>query len=37
MEMESVGVENEYLIFKRHQEPFNGSKKGSLKGDYKGS
>lgn len=37
MMMESTGIKSEYSIFKRHKEPFNGSKKGSLKGDYKGS
>ncbi len=37
MAMESAGLKSEYSIFKRHHEPFNGSKKDSLKGDYKGS
>lgn len=37
MAMESTGLKIEYLIFERQQEPFNDSKKGSLKGDYKGS
>jgi len=37
MEMESAGIKSEYSILKRQQEPFDGSKKGSLKGDYKGS
>lgn len=35
--MESAGLKSEYSISERHKEPFNGSKKGSLKGDYKGS
>lgn len=37
MEMESAGIKSEYSIFKWHRKPFNGSKKDSLKGDYKGS
>ncbi len=37
MVMESIGIKSEYSIFKWHQQPFNGSRKGSLKGDYKGS
>jgi len=35
--MESTGLKSEYSIIKQHRKPFNGSKKGSLKGDYKGS
>ena len=37
MMMESTGLKSEYSILKRHKETFNGSQKGSLKGDDKGS
>ncbi len=37
MAKESTGIKSEYSILKRQQEPFNDSKKGSLKGDDKGS
>lgn len=37
MMMESTGLKSEYSIFKCHKKPFNGTEKGSLKGDYKGS
>ncbi len=37
MAMESTGLKSEYSLFKRHKEPFNGSEKGSSKGDDKGS
>lgn len=37
MVMESTGLKSEYSIFKWYRKPFNDSKKGSLKGDYKGS
>lgn len=37
MAMESADEKSEYSIFKQHKEPFNGSEKGSSKGDDKGS
>lgn len=37
MAMESTGLKSEYSIFKRHKKPFNGTEKGSSKGDDKGS
>ena len=37
MAMESAGLKSEYSLFKRHKEPFNGSQKGSSKGDDKDS
>lgn len=37
MVRESTDEKSEYSIFKRHKEPFNGSEKGSSKGDDKGS
>ncbi len=35
--VESDGFKSKYSIFKWHKETFNGSKKGSLEGDYEGS